>query len=101
PAAAATSTLALHDALPIFAAGAGFAGGGSAATGRLRGGLTRVTSAVEKDRTSFDPAGRTWMKSPSAGSPSAMTLPERPSGTPTADRKSTRLNSSHVKISYA
>src|SRR5690606_31349269 len=51
---------------------------------RFRAGRTVVTSAAENDRTSFDPAGRTWMKSPSSGSARAMTLPERPSGTPTA-----------------
>ncbi|WP_238815520.1 hypothetical protein [Nocardia brasiliensis] len=49
-----------------------------------RGGLVNVTSVGEKDSTSFDPVGRTCRKSPSAGSPSAITFPDRPSGTPTA-----------------
>src|SRR5690606_12379282 len=42
----------------------------------LRSGLVRVISAGEKDSTSLDPVGLTWMKSPSLGSPSAVTLPE-------------------------
>ncbi|WP_231390386.1 hypothetical protein [Nocardia sp. CNY236] len=50
----------------------------------LRAGLVSVTSIGEKDSTSFDPVGRTRRKSPSSGLPSATTLPERPSGTPTA-----------------
>jgi len=50
----------------------------------LRAGLANVTSVGENDMTSFEPVGRTCRKSPSAGSPSAITLPERPSDTPTA-----------------
>src|SRR5690606_9038522 len=54
------------------------------AAARSRAGLVIVTSAGEKDRTSLEPVGRICRKSPSAGSPRAMTLPERPSGIPTA-----------------
>src|SRR5690606_41402314 len=41
------------------------------------------------------PANTTWLPAPRCGVPG----PGRPSGA--GDRKSTRLNSSHVKISYA
>ncbi|GAA2790062.1 hypothetical protein GCM10010470_25890 [Saccharopolyspora taberi] len=63
---------------------AGFARCPSDRSDRLRGGFTSVTSPAEKDSTSFDPVGRTWMKSPSAGSSRATTRPDRPSVTPTA-----------------
>ncbi|MFD0363608.1 hypothetical protein ACFQZZ_19340 [Nocardia sp. GCM10030253] len=49
-----------------------------------RGGLVNVTSVGEKDSTSFDPAGRTRRKSPTDGSSSSITFPDRPAGTPTA-----------------
>src|SRR5690606_39806854 len=93
-------TLSLHDALPISgrlgrrslprrlardpAAGAGGVPAGTAAgLGRLR-------------RPPARPAGR-----PGAGSRRLPVAVRRTGGRGRADRKSTRLNSSHVKISYA
>ncbi|WP_330257703.1 hypothetical protein OG874_26600 [Nocardia sp. NBC_00565] len=49
-----------------------------------RGGLVNVTSVGEKDSTSFDPVGFTRRKSLSDRSPISTTLPDLPSGTPTA-----------------
>src|SRR5690606_6613808 len=49
-----------------------------------RAGLVSVTSLGPNESTSLEPVGRTCRKSPSAGSPSATTLPDFPSATPTA-----------------
>src|SRR5690606_41889230 len=77
----ASHPLSLHDALPICATGAG--------------------------PTSSRPSRGAWVMSlPCSPAPSARTS-RTPSSTPPIkrgigrDRKSTRLNSSHVKISYA
>src|SRR5204862_6645394 len=88
-------TLSLHDALPISARGRG---AGVARRPRKRASVCaggRDWSAA--DRTSWLDRGR------SARGGSGL----RPRGPPSAsdplrtDRKSTRLNSSHVEISYA
>src|SRR5438067_6776975 len=72
PATTGISTLSLHDALPIFPAGR--AGGRSAPIVRSAAGR-RVAAAARACRRPRAGGGR--------------------------DRKSTRLNSSHVSISYA
>src|SRR5690606_41486813 len=79
PASAEIYTLSLHDALPIFAARAA-AGLGAVGDGRYR-------PAHHRPGRRVDAAQRNRM-------------PHRPHRAH-QDRKSTRLNSSHVKISYA
>src|SRR5690606_41666884 len=82
------STLSLHDALPLSGplAAPGAAGGGSAAGGRSAAGL----------------AHRARLPRPLRVVPGQAGLHARqPRPAPPRDRKSTRLNSSHVKISYA
>src|SRR5699024_12393440 len=90
----ACDTLSLHDALPI-SAHLGRGGWQPVAAfhvvprgTRSAGGRARPVRAVRPDRR--DPrAGRWWFQGD---------VPAAPPGT---DRKSTRLNSSHVSISYA
>src|SRR5439155_5862830 len=75
-------TLSLHDALPISRGSPGAGGGGDRPRGRgaRRGDETR----------------------PAAGRPSRSGAETgRPASCRARDRKSTRLNSSHVAISYA
>src|SRR3712207_8373972 len=74
-------TLSLHDALPILRHPEGPLGARAPARARPRG--------------VRDPRGRRRVASPAG--------PRRPSlhPDPRADRKSTRLNSSHANISYA
>src|SRR5690606_39577676 len=69
-------TLFLHDALPICAS-------------RCRRTCTRLARAWR------------WMLVTASRRHSASTVSRCGGGTPASDRKSTRLNSSHVKISYA
>src|SRR5690606_41819643 len=83
PAASATSPLSLHDALPIFPARKKVAG----------------IAFVRHDRLLWEtPPGAIVPRSP-RGSP--LSHPMRTGRPAFQDRKSTRLNSSHVKISYA
>src|SRR5690606_39851395 len=84
------STLSLHDALPIF--------DGSTDASRLRTQRKRYPtlswlSALVSTGKSFTAPGPFVSMQSRTGSPSPPPGPE--------DRKSTRLNSSHVKISYA
>jgi hypothetical protein len=51
---------------------------------RFRAGRVRVSSPGEQNIVSRLPAGLTWMKSPSAGSPTETTRADPPAGTPTA-----------------
>src|SRR5690606_41624397 len=67
-------TLSLHDALPIY----------GSTEGAVASGVASAAGTVSV------------MGSAGAGSGSGVTL-----GSKSGDRKSTRLNSSHVKISYA
>src|SRR5207302_10103875 len=83
PATPELSTLSLHDALPIWAEGPFLTNGLCSMPRRRR------MSAVSCSNSS----SRSWC----IVSSSALTL----SSTEPGDRKSTRLNSSHVKISYA
>src|SRR5690606_41754720 len=79
-------TLSLHDALPICApGGAGARDRGGAGAGRARG------------AGAGDPPGRDPGAEGARLRPARRGLARLPGG----DRKSTRLNSSHVKISYA
>src|SRR5690606_41188061 len=86
----ATYTLSLHDALPIFGQGR------DRATGRRQRVLRQPGSrALAPVARVLLPAGRRAAARHGAGLPE---LADHAAGT---DRKSTRLNSSHVKISYA
>src|SRR5690606_40608352 len=84
-----TPPLPLPDALPI-------SGGGKA---------QRATSAAAEVIPRVRPtAARGRATPPALGSPTASAAswpPATPDRGPRGDRKSTRLNSSHVKISYA
>src|SRR5690606_41568313 len=85
-------TLSLHDALPIYC-GHGEAGGCLSVTRPLR---------VRSSRSRRPPAGA--RRAPrTAGDARLLRLLRLDGDRPVddADRKSTRLNSSHVKISYA
>src|SRR5690606_41839746 len=73
-------TLSLHDALPIYLLGADRGTQGAEPGQVLFGGQRALDGRCMADIEPL-PAQRTWPGS--------------------ADRKSTRLNSSHVKISYA
>lgn len=66
--------------------GTGGSASGRSGSGSLRrlGGFVIVNSLGENDNSSFDPVGRTWMKSPSGGSFSASTFADLPACTPTA-----------------
>src|SRR5690606_41590554 len=89
--------LSLHDALPISDDTLGDEGGS--------------TTDVEPGGTADDDSGSEGSESGSTGEPAPEWPPECLEATPTEeatcmvawprDRKSTRLNSSHVKISYA
>src|SRR5690606_42048476 len=89
-AALETHTLSLHDALPIWK------------TWHRR---TRPQS--NGSRASTPRAAPTSAKNPGRASPRGpcpglrRSEPPAQAGDPVGDRKSTRLNSSHVKISYA
>src|SRR5690606_41637793 len=86
PATAACSALSLHDALPIFARAARLLGEARLVTMTGAGGVGKTRLALRA---------------------AARAVPDFPDGVwlvdlaPLSDRKSTRLNSSHVKISYA
>src|SRR5690606_40303083 len=87
PAPSAISTLSLHDALPICGRWHGDRGNGRARWGS--GGRQRL-------RRGDRPAGRDRPGDRRGGTAGEGGLSRRD-----RDRKSTRLNSSHVKISYA
>src|SRR5690606_42064967 len=84
------STLSLHDALPISAhpAGRRFPGGPPPIGPR---GAAVAQPATRHHTARSDPAAAAHLEPARRGRP----------GDPVGDRKSTRLNSSHVKISYA
>src|SRR3712207_9431385 len=77
-------TLSLHDALPIY---------DREVHRVLRGLLERLQVHVAHDADHGVPRARAAER--------AQPLPERALPLPVADRKSTRLNSSHANISYA
>src|SRR5690606_41000110 len=85
PAPTQSSPLSLHDALPIFE--------------------RRVVEEIRRERITLAPGGRALVQTMKAFG--AHTVLVSGGFTPFAeyfakrDRKSTRLNSSHVKISYA
>src|SRR5207302_2740247 len=76
-------TLSLHDALPI-------------SSRRWRD--CWATGTGRSPRRTMQPARRC---PPSPGAPATAPAAQNRSPAPRGDRKSTRLNSSHVKISYA
>src|SRR5690606_41132272 len=86
PASTETHTLSLHDALPISA--------GNIATSRIeRLHLYRPAHSDRLDRRRAYGSRRSDEHGVAAGSRAGVVVHR--------DRKSTRLNSSHVKISYA
>src|SRR5690606_41937497 len=88
-------TLSLHDALPISARVPG-AGHGAAARARARGDGVVVRACGGPGAARRDRGG------PGAARAGARpSRADRPRVVRPGDRKSTRLNSSHVKISYA
>src|SRR5690606_41706803 len=84
-------TLSLHDALPIYPSGVPRGGGGSGAPRHHR------TRAAARAALGTDQRARGTFR---GGQVHPAERPG-PRGGPRQDRKSTRLNSSHVKISYA
>src|SRR5690606_40710952 len=86
----ASYPLSLHDALPISPAAARLRRESHAAAGGPAPTAQRVAAG------SGQPAGR-----PAGESGGGWTWQILPTDAPVTDRKSTRLNSSHVKISYA
>src|SRR5690606_41867123 len=92
----ALHTLSLHDALPIF--------GGAAGHHRLGPAAHRGDLPARLHRAATDPRGlarrgcRELRRAVGGPASPPRTGPDRPTA---RDRKSTRLNSSHVKISYA
>src|SRR5436309_12580543 len=92
-----TYPLSLHDALPIFIREMATSNPRWGAE-RLRGELLKLgirvcTRTVQRYKRRARPAAPGNVGRPSCGITSR--------GRATSDRKSTRLNSSHVKISYA
>src|SRR5690606_42127753 len=91
------ATLYLHVALPIFRAGT------QIMVREVNGGSVRrlPTGPGTNATPAFSPDGQTIVYSHGEESGTDIyALPVR-GGSPRRDRKSTRLNSSHVKISYA
>src|SRR5690606_40833847 len=86
-------TLSLHDALPISRSTLGF---GTSGPRRTR---PRCCTASSRIGTVASPSDST-PTTPHAKSRRCSRPPSKPQRSP-LDRKSTRLNSSHVKISYA
>src|SRR5690606_40150873 len=83
----AVSGLSLHDALPIYDREVAVLRGNDLAPGNQR--KSDIEPDVEDGRGKQSPQARAKQRHP----------PRQPK--PEQDRKSTRLNSSHVKISYA
>src|SRR5690606_41448730 len=97
-AAASTAiyTLSLHDALPILLIGLSYVLRVRSVVNRLPGQVRRQSVGGLGDLSDF-PAhiGRAVTRIDMTGATDALDV------LPDLDRKSTRLNSSHVKISYA
>src|SRR5690606_41299495 len=94
-----TYTLSLHDALPIYALRTRLPRAARLPHGRTAAARTRAHAARTRGRPRCEShAGAGGGQSAHAGR-RAGSAAEPPR--PRADRKSTRLNSSHVKISYA
>src|SRR5690606_42133581 len=90
-----TYTRSLHDALPIFRLLAQDAAGGLDGG---RGHLRSPSTAAETARDTVSDVSVCWAPVGQARARAIMATAASPLR---ADRKSTRLNSSHVKISYA
>lgn len=84
PAARVAGATGLGAEFPVAAFAAGTGSGSYDRGFRARGGLTLVSSLGAQNMESREPAGLTWMNSPSVGSPTDTTLAEPPVGTPTA-----------------
>src|SRR5690606_40156260 len=90
PSPPATYTLSLHDALPIYDARP------------RRGGAREGPPALRRSRPlGLRGGGRLPRALPGGAAPRRGADPRRRPRKSHPDRKSTRLNSSHVKISYA
>src|SRR5690606_41852829 len=97
PSRPARYTLALHDALPIYGAVIGKRQVGAATSGRTRAqGVAHgaVAAGIIRQPPQYEGA---YANDRRSNHTRILELERRSSG----DRKSTRLNSSHVKISYA
>src|SRR5690606_41924029 len=92
------ATLSLHDALPISRAERGHLPDRSGPAARtLRGRRLRLPLSGGRQQHRTGPRPEPSRRDPDrAAAVVSCTLPRTP-----PDRKSTRLNSSHVKISYA
>src|SRR5690606_42150661 len=91
PATTEIYTLSLHDALPILAGGTG--------NKSLKRNALIILNRCPKVRALFKSTNALAKR---LETPIGSTDEESaPPAIPTSDRKSTRLNSSHVKISYA
>src|SRR5262245_64928276 len=88
-----TSPLSLHDALPISSYSGDY-------TGRRYSALTQITQANVK-QLSLAWTARLSGATTATTSIGGVGTGDIPIGNPNVDRKSTRLNSSHLGISYA
>src|SRR5690606_39413328 len=99
PVPAPLSTLSLHDALPILSLSSqitpGIASSNRATSAISTGRNTDSTSLLNERADSSPPSPCSRLEN--IGTKAAENAPSANS----RDRKSTRLNSSHVKISYA
>src|SRR5690606_40625242 len=94
PAPSASYTLSLHDALPIYASGIVTLQASLESVSTVPSGIPLADVAARQDATITLPDNYPTV------TPVPVQLSEL-QGTEGVDRKSTRLNSSHVKISYA
>src|SRR5690606_39601491 len=99
PATTALRPLSLHDALPICAQRRGRTAAGASARSQ-RGGEGKAEAPVAQALHASGALG-TPEQAQGQGSAPLIDLRPRFAGACHLDRKSTRLNSSHVKISYA
>src|SRR5690606_41785750 len=86
------STPSLHDALPISR---------PPAPPTFQSLTPPKKSLAPRSSKSFRPPPPPWREASPTDPPTAATSARRIDSKPPPDRKSTRLNSSHVKISYA
>src|SRR5207249_10542777 len=101
PATPEIYTLSLHDALPISQLHSRREDPGGFLLHRFREG-TGGPAALRPSFSRGRPGGRLLGPHPAGGGPGAHAPAfGAPHARPVADRKSTRLNSSHVSISYA
>src|SRR5690606_39653943 len=98
PATPATSTLSLHDALPI-SAGRPVAAGGAGIGPQVANPIPAQAAMAGSSTSRCQVGAGTW--DASAWPRASPAVINHTAAAKAPDRKSTRLNSSHVKISYA